>query len=345
MSTPALIDALITARKLDKLREALDAHPHLLRAWKSASWMTRAAHTGRIDLLEELHRRGLGVDDTGSDGLPPLWAAVAHPEVVAWLLDRGADARHPAVLVSAASRGDLDTVRRLVAAGGDRHATFGDPPRTAYEQAVRMGRPAEIVDALRPPGPGFDVAAWLAARLGPGVAYDRPVRFGGARVDLALHAVEGAVVCVTHGLSAHALPGLPYRAEVSIRLPVGYPRTAELGARPEWPAEWLASVVEASASRPVLRPLDTVGNGEPPRPLAPDAPFVGALVLDEEHDGSLPDGTAVKLLSLLPLWPDELALARRDPMALVRAFAEAGVEDDPVVCNRRRSVLAGGASR
>lgn len=140
MSTPALIDALITARKLDKLREALDAHPHLLRAWKSASWMTRAAHTGRIDLLEELHRRGLGVDDTGSDGLPPLWAAVAHPEVVAWLLDRGADARHPAVLVSAASRGDLDTVRRLVAAGGDRHATFGDPPRTAYEQAVRMGR-------------------------------------------------------------------------------------------------------------------------------------------------------------------------------------------------------------
>ncbi len=340
MSTPALIDALITARQVDKLRQALDTHPHLLRAWKTASWMTRAAHTGRIDLLEELHGRGLGVDDVGADRLPPLWAAVAYPEVVGWLLEHGANAAHPAVLVSAASRADHDTVRRLVAAGGDRSTAFGNPPRTAYEQAVRMGRPAEIVEALRPPAPAFDARGWLAARLGPGVAYDRPVQFGPARVDLGLHPSERSVVCVTHGLSAHVLPGLPYRAEVSIRLPAGYPGTPELGTRSEWPVEWLASVVAASATRAVLRPFDTVGNGEPPRPLAPDAPFVGSLVLDEEHDGALPDGTPVKLLSLFPLWPEELALARRDPMALVRAFAESGLEDDPVVRNARPSVLA-----
>jgi ankyrin repeat protein len=84
-----------------------------------------AAQSGDLESTKLLLKAGARMDETAADGNTPLVVAVhsGHPSVAAWLLEAGADpnasgagytALHAAVL-----RGDLETIRIILAHGAD----------------------------------------------------------------------------------------------------------------------------------------------------------------------------------------------------------------------------------
>ena len=102
--------------------------------------MAAAASVGAVEIARDLPARGADANDTGTDGMSPLEWGAEYPEIVALLLEHGADARRPGIMVAAASRATVDVFRQLLAAGGDVHVRTGRPPRNAFEQAEKMGR-------------------------------------------------------------------------------------------------------------------------------------------------------------------------------------------------------------
>ena len=301
---------------LDLVVQALDAHPDWIDLPEARRWMASAARSGELEVMEELLRRGLTLDDTyGGLGLCPLSRAAGDPAVVDWLLEHGADPTAPGVMAGAAAYGSVETIAKLVALGGDLRTRTGKPPSTPFQIAQRLGRGEEVLSLLRVED--FDARAWLEARLDPLSTQPTP-----AGAPFALVQSADGTVC-TLGLCTHPLAGMDGRVEVLIR-------PSQDQAAAAWPREWLLSVGHRALEAPVLQPLNTIGNGEPPRPLGDGIPFVGSLTVDEEHDGALADGTPVRLLSLFPLHPGELALARQDPLRLIARFQEAGLPDEPV---------------
>lgn len=351
---PALVAGLITVGKLDALKKHLDRYPEDLRAWTRESWMTLAAQVGNMEILKELAVRGLHPNEPAADGRSStLAAAVEYPEVVDWLLELSADATVPRVMVSAASRASPDTVRKLLAAGGDATVRSGNPPRNGYEQALMMGR-TDVAAMMKPRNPNFDLPAWLREQLGelrpaPTDLVPPGAPFSLMLADLPDGDAVGSecTICTTLGLSLRELPGLKYRAEAFVRLPGGWPVTTELGGDPKWPVDWLLSVLRAATTGPVLKMWDTVGNGEPPQRLSPDLPYVGTLNVAEYQPRGIydADGNEIRLLSLLPLHPAELKQARKDMKPLIEALGQGGLLGaqgrlgGPVITRERPSVI------
>ena len=336
------VPALIKLEERDRLAEVLDAQPELLHAWSEQSWMAAAASVGALDVARDLLSRGATANDTGADGVSPLEVGVEYPEMVALLLEHGADARRPGIMVAAASRATETVFRQLVAAGGDVHLRSGDPPRSALEQAQSRGRDhlVAVIEELGGPASGFRPEAWLTSCLGPMVPL--PFVLQDPPVEVRLIRRRHCTLCITVGLSEHDLAGVDYRAEVLIRLPANYPDTAELGPDVRWPVDWLLSCAELARVHPLLQELHTVGHGEPPQPLGVDTPFVGSIILPADVDAVPPRdvaGRSLRLLELMPVHPAELSLGRQDPLKLMRAFVEAGLPDEPIVRNDRRSVV------
>ncbi|HYE60793.1 MAG TPA: suppressor of fused domain protein [Phycisphaerales bacterium] len=109
-----------------------------------------------------------------------------------------------------------------------------------------------------------------------------------------------------------ALPS-PY-AELFIVLPGHWPVTQEALENPEnW---WPFFLLKECGRLPVLfdtflGPGHTVPNGDPPEPLAPGCPFVGAVVvqgeiISEEFSRLETEGKTIDFLFLAPLHADEM---------------------------------------
>lgn len=340
MSERRKIEVRVSQGRHDEVRAMLDAHPDWIHSLGGWSLMTGAGLRRDIEMMDLLYERGLDANALGTNPeYPPLAACCDAPEVVRWLLDHGADASRPGVMVGAATLADADTIRLLLSRGGDVVSRTGEPPRNAVEQALAMRRSPEVVELLQPPDGAFDTFGWLRRAIGPMRLVPTPTD---APCRLLLGQPGPHRTLVTFGLSEHPLPGLGHRAEVMMRLPPDVPMTAALADDAMWPVDWILSVATAGLRGPLLAPPHTLAHAAPPGSPSADLPFVGALLVDERHDTTRPDGTPVKLLSVVLLHPDELTLARRDPMALITALHTGDVSEAPIVDPTRRCVVPAG---
>lgn len=138
------------------------------------------------------------------------------------------------------------------------------------------------------------------------------------------------VTVVTAGASVRQKPPKgERRAEFLLSLPASWRSGNEAV---DWPLRLLRSVADASA-RAWVAAGHTIGNGEPPEPLAPDVPFVGALVyhpvlLGDEQEVVRRDRDEIGLLAVYPLHPEELELKQGSGLgALLDRMDAAGVSE------------------
>jgi ankyrin repeat protein len=139
------------------LRELLASDPSILMSYfLDESWLHWAAQDGQIEIMEELVKAGLSVDQLTTNGIyTPLKqaAGLGRYPVCEWLLDHGADINHglgrfPTPIFGAIYSKSLTLVKRFVERGAELSATFGNPAIDVISYAERYGTP-EIVNFLR----------------------------------------------------------------------------------------------------------------------------------------------------------------------------------------------------
>jgi RNA polymerase sigma factor (sigma-70 family) len=156
----AAVTALLARRpELVRAREAWsadDAHRARLPYAREGTALIRAAERGELEIVKLLLDAGADVDGACGcrAGETPLWAAAAadYPQVVAYLLERGANpnARGPrghTALHIAAMRGWPHLARALLEHGADPRQP-DDAGRTPLDWAA-LKRHAEVADLLR----------------------------------------------------------------------------------------------------------------------------------------------------------------------------------------------------
>ena len=125
---------------------------------------------------------------------------------------------------------------------------------------------------------------------------------------------------VSCGMSRHAMPALAgaeaYRhAELLIALPGDWPIDAAVEGRPAaaWPLEVLQRIARyVQHERVWLFYMQTVPNGQPPRPYATKTRFAGAIIgVPVLYGREFPeidraDQPSLQLYSIIPLYPEEL---------------------------------------
>lgn len=146
---------------------------------------------------------------------------------------------------------------------------------------------------------------------------------------------------VTEGLSEVQLPGDPAyaRAELVLRLPADWPITLD-NERHFWPVLWVRRLAHLPIEHGTGYKLFTLYDHE--EPLGPGVRFTGFLIIampGEHGSYTRSDGERVQLYDLLPLYPDELALADREG---IRPLLERldGRDDVQVVTPDRPSLLS-----
>jgi hypothetical protein len=143
----------------------------------------------------------------------------------------------------------------------------------------------------------------------------------------------------------------PDRAELVMGLPRDWFTNADVACGRQLPAKryWPVGIMKRLArlpheSRTWLDQGHTVPNGDPPKRWSRDRQFKAALLLrpvgivDDETTTRTPDGRAVQLLGLFPIFKDEMQLSLDQGVdALVDRFRERGVT--AVFDPDRRSVV------
>lgn len=125
--------------------------------------------------------------------------------------------------------------------------------------------------------------------------------------------------------------GTGSNVEFLIGMPADMPVTDEIGF-PGWPVQVLLDLAAHSHQRDV-GPGHTMARADPPEPLAPGVPFVGALAyhpvrVDPEACVVRVGRRDVHLLAVFPLHPAELALARDGDLdELLDHLEAAGVDE------------------
>jgi hypothetical protein len=110
-----------------------------------------------------------------------------------------------------------------------------------------------------------------------------------------------------------ATPGLMAENDAVRQLVIALPPGWDEVRRNAW-SEWLLSAIFDYGRTALLREGDTLGNGEPPEPYTPEAPFVGALLWEPLITPPVVShgGRTLELLAVIPLHRAELDTARRD---------------------------------
>jgi len=159
---------------------------------------------------------------------------------------------------------------------------------------------------------------------------------------------------VTSGMSSAPMrvrePGEPERlehAELCMLLPPDWP-VGDPGADEEhWPLTMLGDLARLPHQYDTwLGPSHVVANGSPLEPYAPMARFAGAIVLPPRLNGRrferfrATDEVTIRFLAVVPLLPDELALAERvGSPVLAEMLARNGVTE--LLAPDRASVAPG----
>lgn len=114
----------------------LDSMPGLA-PWHVGSALHGAAGRGDLVAVSQLVSEGADVDAVGARGCTPLTLAIrgGHTDVVAFLVDNGADAR--AAVMEAVRAGQEGVLRTLLRRGGD--VNRGNGQETPLIEAIRLG--------------------------------------------------------------------------------------------------------------------------------------------------------------------------------------------------------------
>jgi hypothetical protein len=298
-------------------------------------YLNHAAADGQIACIDVLLTFGADLNWMGNNiltGKPTpglILANAAHqcpPEVVSWLLDRGAHVNvvedgilySPALLM--AIRGDkLDTCQLLIERGALFNAVHNN--RNALSVAIEWGH-TDIIDYLR------SVGAMTPAELEgkPEPSAQRPTSANEPVKNAAEHCrrhflqtdsppmmtlqeivptelpigvrcchTAGRLTIVTDGMSArplHVPPGEErYRyAELLMYLPAWWPFDRSTLAKDSeffWPYDWLRRTARyAHLHKTFFGSWTTVANSHPPEVLHESVGFTGLLVMDELKEWS-----------------------------------------------------------
>ena len=314
------------------------------------TWLHYAATEGNMELVRYFYELGIPLNTTNktSDRECPLSAAISEgsTEAVEWMLARGADPTlSNAPMISAVSRGKLEIVRRLVALGADYNFTFGLPPRTPLSQALDFGHQAvadylRSLDAVMPnpqeedekeiEGSDFDLHEEIKEYFTH--HFDTPPLPLGLQeiipgeVNISVWTVvpktgESKVI-FTSGASEKPL-NVPegfdeYRyAELLMRLPRDWPSQPDLNdTAHSWPWVWLRAIAHNVHEQGTWYGewTTTFSNGEPPEPLDPSTGFAGFVLATNFGLEGFPsdDGRFVNMVTVMPVYPEELALAKQE---------------------------------
>lgn len=331
------VEDLIAMHEMIQTEEGILKWPGLV-----GSWLHYAAQNGKIAAMQLLVDAGMPVDTMDSDGRCsfPLESAVSENQIesVRWLLSRGANPNRGA-LVAAVTADARAIIELLLASGADPNMRTGNPSRSAYEQAVRLGN-IEMQSLLAPKDPGFDLLHYLTNQYGDLVSIDLPKLPLNAPFSVKCFENNKARIITTFGLSFYDQPALPYRCELAIRVPKTWPAARLLGPDLFWPYEYLLDVAASSLQAPILQIFHTVGNGEPPQPLGIEVLFYGAMIVPENYEAMPHDalGNPVKLFSLQPLFKEELALARKNMEKFVVKMDRSGFDPKSLMNLNRKNV-------
>ncbi len=148
---------------LEYVARALRDHREVFQWEGWTTWMSSAASTGQLSLLELLVAAGADVNAPESvgvasspEGVIHTAAAEGHFEVVRWLLDHGAAINHTVggrvrcfAMGSAVGSGHLEVVKLLVERGAAVNACWAG--MTPLNHALLYGQ-AEVADYLRSVG-------------------------------------------------------------------------------------------------------------------------------------------------------------------------------------------------
>lgn len=341
-----LLIELILNQDLPNLEQYFAKNPTelALSSYAGDSWLHRASAFNRPEVIKLLIGLGLDVThkaDRSGDSSLSTAIACGSIEAVEVLLENGASPVDQDLVLAVAS-GSFKLVKMIFGAGASPLVRSGKPPRNAYEQATRLGN-VEMQRLLAPKDASFDLFAYLISQYGEVVETDLPQLPLNAPFAVKCFEKDGFRIVGTYGLSMHPQPQLPYRCELAMRVPKCWPNTKELGAEPLWPFEYLLDVAASSLQTTLLQTFDTVGNGEPPQPLAPGVPFCGAMIVPENYEAMPHDanGNPIKLFSLQPLFKEELALARKNIKTFVAKMDRSGFVPTSLMNFQRKNVGKG----
>lgn len=319
-----------------------------------------ASMRGQLDLVKLYVEYGADINITLSkrsrEGVIESAAGNGHLELMRWLLDQGAifqqelDGRMTSLtLIHSALSGQLAEVELLLDRGAPINGLSYNG-KTALDFAVEYGHTA-VADFLRARGAleGWKVlgepepepeetpetlAAHLEETLGaPAELSLRELMPADAPITIRRVVGADEQFLVTDGMSAAALTPLDPTAasafaEVYVRLPADWPLTAEALADPlcRWPIEVLRQVARLPHDGPFWLDPDgaLITTSDPETTLSPDTRQCALLAVlggQAWDEWERPDGEAVRLFLLFPIYPEERALAERDGIrALLELF-------------------------
>lgn len=348
MSTADEMQQFYSALKngeVEEIKRLVSASPELVVSGLfSGSALHFAASEGNLISLKALIEVGQDINHPiGDFGTTPLCRAANgesdNPiEVIQWMLAHGADPKLGGVLVSAVTGGSKEVVELLLAAGADPTTRTGNPPRNAYEQALRLGK-TELAALLAQKNKDFNITTYLSSQFGELYNSEpREIPFNAPFTLRQFIGPDSVVVC-TVGLSAYD-SGLPYRCELMVRLPLNWPDTDAIGQDVQWPVDFLLDIALTALKAPILQTFHTIGNGEPPQRLSKDVLFCGVVLVPENYEDMPFDGNGnvIKVFSLQPIYAEEIALAKAGIEKLVKAFDKAGLSPKSTIGKTRTNL-------
>jgi uncharacterized protein len=348
--TQKLIGRAFADNDVAEFSEYMRRYPELLRHEDGTEqWMWRAAQNGRLDMVKELVK--LGIDVNESKDLPDVdnpnsWfyqaegailnaASQGHLEVVRWLLEQGAKINYVVgdkprcyPLLFAVGSGHLDVVKLLVEHGADIHFKWnGNNPITHAEDQGEL----EIRDYLASLGaktlrettpPDYPRShkrfkKSVVEKYGP--TDDWTLEFGGSP-PVMLHHVPASKksklqVLFTVGLSDKPLArdGKPLAfTELNLLLPPKWPLTAVALKNPKknWPIKWFKMVVAELQAAKAWPDQPVLYSND--GPLSPDTKLCGWVLLEAVGQTvHAPDYRWIDVHTLFPVYAEEMELVRK----------------------------------
>ncbi len=334
-------------RDLEALRRLFDEHPELVHMNHRSfgTWLDKVVHSDFLELAELVLDRGMDVDLCSASRKASALSAAAgsgRVELVELLIARGADVNHPDVppLASAISNHDVPMIERLLRHGARIDFTFGRPPRSAVDQALRMNafkiaaamEAAGAVRAPRSPAPRAQAVIDALGDWFEDVSAIRDQWYTGvwlARLGMGRQVIL-VTACASDPEGLRAQGGDFDRAELVCQVPASWapPDASFRGGD----ALWLANLLDELRTTLVDQP-EMVAHRftilEVAEHLRADRPFDSVLIARNPNDfgrHTLPDGQVLQLFDVFPLYPEERELEKRTDMRhLLTLFEERGI--------------------
>ncbi len=347
----------------ERVRELVEQSPKLLDYFDgNRSLLHAAVEGGSIDLLALLTEAGIDINATSPEhSFTPLQVAGRHGslEVIAWLLDHGAEidagsGLSATALTCAAAEGRADVVEFLILRGADVDAAYsiGGQRMNAIGLAEMKGH-SEVAELIRRSGAsppdatvschsGDEIEAFLCSEWGP--ISQTLGNVVPAEPEFVLHAIRNdtELVLVTSGVSDRPIAGdsqLHKYAELVMILPPDWLLDAQALREDNnyWPIRWLMWL----AGSTVLTANQILPNGDPAKPLARTTEMSSLLLL-ERASLDTKAGKTIDFYAVVPIYEEEKELAEGEGvLALLHAFAR---YDVPVTLDPKRANVGCGGS-